>query len=112
MGRKAPGAGEACREVRPVVKLEWLPLALRDFDEIIDYIAADNPLAAIEQGDEIERQVTALLDNRHLGRPGRVKGTRELVVVHTPYIVAYRVGKGCIQVLRVLHGARMWPDEF
>jgi toxin ParE1/3/4 len=94
------------------MRLEWLPLALRDFDEIVDYIAADNPLAAIAQGDEIEGQVADLLDNRHLGRPGRIKGTRELVVVHTPYVVAYRVSKGCIQILRVLHGARLWPGEF
>jgi len=94
------------------MKLEWLPQALHDFDEIIDYIAEDNPVAAIEQGDEIESQVAGLLDNRQLGRPGRVKGTRELVVVRTPYIVAYRVNKGAIQILRILHGARLWPDGF
>ena len=94
------------------MRLEWLPLALHDFDEIIDYIAQDNPVAAIEQGDEIESQVAGLLDNHLQGRPGRVKGTRELVVVRTPYIVAYRVKKGAIQILRVLHGARLWPEGF
>jgi toxin ParE1/3/4 len=94
------------------MRLEWLPQALHDFEEIIDYIAEDNPVAAIEQGDEIESQVAGLLDNRHLGRPGRVKGTRELVVVSTPYIVAYRVKKGAIQILRILHGARLWPEGF
>ena len=94
------------------MRLEWLPLALHDFDEIIDYIAQDNPVAAIEQGDEIESQVAGLLDNHLLGRPGRVKGTRELVVARTPYIVAYRVKKGAIQILRVLHGARLWPEGF
>ena len=94
------------------MRLEWLPQALNDFDEIIDYIAEDNPVAAIEQGDEIENQVAGLLENRHQGRPGRVKGTRELVIVRTPYIVAYRVTKEAIQILRVFHGARLWPERF
>ncbi len=94
------------------MRLEWLPQALLDFNEIIDFIAVDNPVAAIEQGDEIESQVAGLLDNRHMGRQGRVKGTRELVVVRTPYIVAYRVKKKAIQILRVLHGARLWPERF
>ncbi len=44
--------------------------------------------------------------------PGRVKGTRELVVVRTSYIVAYRLKRGKIQILRILHGARQWPDTF
>lgn len=37
--------------------LEWLPAAQQDFDELIEYIAADHPMAAIAQGDEIEAQV-------------------------------------------------------
>jgi addiction module RelE/StbE family toxin len=94
------------------MRLEWLHQAQNDFDEIIDYIAEDNPLAAVEQGDEIENQVAGLLDNRHQGRPGRVKGTRELVIVRTPYIAAYRIKKESIQILRVLHGARIWHEGF
>lgn len=94
------------------MRLEWLPQAQNDFDEIIDYIAEDNPLAAIEQGDEIESQVAGLLDNRHQGRPGRVKGTRELVIVRTPYIAVYRIKKESIQILRVFHGSRLWPERF
>jgi addiction module RelE/StbE family toxin len=94
------------------MRLEWLPQALNDFDEIIDYIADDNPFAAIEQGDEIESQVAGLLDNRHQGRPGRVKGTRELVIVRTPYIAAYRIKKDSVQILRIFHGARLWPERF
>lgn len=92
--------------------IEWLPAALRDFDSIIDFIATDNPVAAIEQGDEIEEQVASLLQHRQLGRVGRVRGTRELIIVRTPYIVAYRIKSGNIQILRVLHGAQQWPDLF
>jgi toxin ParE1/3/4 len=92
--------------------IEWLPAAQRDFDSIIDFIAADNPVAAIEQGDEIEEQVGSLRQHRLLGRPGRVKGTRELVIVRTPYLAAYRIRGGKIQVLRILHGAQQWPESF
>ncbi|HET6521471.1 MAG TPA: type II toxin-antitoxin system RelE/ParE family toxin, partial [Geminicoccaceae bacterium] len=46
------------------------------------------------------------------GRPGRVPGTRELVVSGTPYIVPYRVQGNTVQILRVLHGARKWPTRF
>lgn len=43
---------------------------------------------------------------------GRVEGTRELVITHTPYIVAYTIDphSNTVVVLRVLHGARRWPD--
>jgi toxin ParE1/3/4 len=53
-----------------------------------------------------------LPDNPHMRRPGRVPGTRELVIAQTPYIVPYRVQCGSIQILRVYHGARRWPDSF
>ena len=53
-----------------------------------------------------------LLDNPALGRPGRVPGTRELVVAGTPYILPYRVQGEIIQILHVLHGARRWPERF
>jgi toxin ParE1/3/4 len=38
-----------------------------------------------------------------------VLGTRELVV--EPYVIAYRVKRGVLQILRVLHGARRWPES-
>ena len=94
------------------MKLEWFSAALLDFNKIVDFIAADDPIAAVEQGDEIDRQVTMLLNTPDIGRPGRVTGTRELVIVRTPYIVAYRVMGQSIQIIRILHGARCWPERF
>ena len=46
-----------------------------------------------------------------IGRPGRIDGTRELIIQRTPYIVAYRIATKSIRILRVLHGAQMWPQE-
>ena len=48
---------------------------------------------------------------RKRGRPGRVEGTRELPIVRTPYLAAYRVIDGAVVILRILHGARQWPDD-
>ena len=75
-----------------------------------DYIAEDNPLAAADQDDEIERQVNMLHDHPKMGRPGRVKGTRELVISSTPFVLVYRLkGSQRIEVLRLLHGSQLWP---
>lgn len=60
-------------------------------------------------GDAIETAVLCLAEDSHLGRPGRVKGTRELVVNGTPYRVVYRVEAEVVLILRVLHGAQRWP---
>lgn len=92
--------------------VEWLPAAQRDFDDLVDYIAADHPSAAIAQGDEIEAQISLLRDHPRMGRSGRVKGTRELVIVRTHFIAAYRIKGKAIQILRVLHGAQQWPERF
>ena len=45
-----------------------------------------------------------------MGRVGRVRGTRELVIAGTPYIAAYRVKGRVILILRILHGAQLWPE--
>jgi toxin ParE1/3/4 len=92
--------------------LNWTDLAQKDKNGYIEYIAQDNILAAIRVGDEIERQVEMLLQHPKLGRAGRVKGTRELVITGTPYIVAYRIKGEYIDILRVLHGAQDWKKQF
>jgi len=90
--------------------LMWLKRALNDRDAQLDYIAQDNPLAAVSQGDRIDAQVDMLLQHPHMGRPGRKPGTRELVISHTPFIVVYRTRGQRIELLRLLHGAQKWPS--
>jgi toxin ParE1/3/4 len=90
------------------LKVRWRPAAEADRDGIIDYIAQDDPVAAIDLGDAIDRQVAELPKQAKLYRVGRVKGTREMVV-HPNYIVVYRIVRGEIEILRVLHSARQWP---
>jgi plasmid stabilization system protein ParE len=58
------------------------------------------------------RQSNTWWHNPAMGRPGRVSGTRELVVPDTPYIVPYRVRRNAVEVLRVFHAAGKWPSGF
>ena len=76
---------------------------------MISYISDDSPEAAERVLEEIERQSGLLGGMPEMGRPGRCRGTRELVIHGTPYIAAYRIDKDRIVILRVLHGARRWP---
>ena len=78
---------------------------------IAEYIAQDDQTAAYAVHDAILRQVGRLAEHPRIGRPGRVEGTRELVVSGTPYIVAYRVAGEDVTILRVLHGAQQWPKQ-
>ncbi len=87
----------------------WLRRAIADRDAQLDYIAQDNPGAAIEQGDRIEHQVATLVEHPEMGRAGRKQGTRELVISRTPFIVVYRIRGERIELLRLLHGAQQWP---
>lgn len=91
------------------VELRWTPSALQDLEEAGAYIMQDNPRAAMEMGKRILEAVEYLQQYPALGRAGRLRDTRELVVSGTPFIVIYRVRMDFVQVLRVLHHARKWP---
>lgn len=90
----------------------WSPQAVEDLAALRAYIARDDPAAAQRIALSIIGAVELLAENPAAGRPGRVPGTRELVIPRTPFIVPYRQHGDVIQVLRVYHGARRWPDRF
>lgn len=92
------------------MEIRWLEDALDDLDAAYAYIAADDPRAAARILLRIRNAVRALATQPHSGRPGRVPGTRELVISRTPYVAPYRVRERAIEILRVYHGARTWPE--
>jgi toxin ParE1/3/4 len=93
--------------------IEWTNRALADLDSIHEFIAKDDRSAAADIIDLIIATVETHLPRQpDMGRPGRVDGTRELVVPHSPYIVPYRVRRSLIEILAVQHGAQQWPDTF
>jgi toxin ParE1/3/4 len=94
------------------VRVRWLKAALKNLDEEAEYIARDDPRAAARIVERIATTVERLATHPASGRPGRVPGTRELVVAGTPYIVPYRVIGDTIEILRIFHAARKWPAKF
>ena len=93
------------------MRLVWTPLAVQDREQIFDYIALDSPSAALAVDEALSKQLNLLKEFPQMGRSGRVEGTRELVVQGTPFIVAYQVRKDLVRILRIVHGAQLWPDS-
>ena len=94
------------------MRVEWLRLALNNLDGLTEYIACDNPVAADSTVAAFRSAIENLDRFPSSGRPGRISGTRELVVSGTPYIVPYRVRGDVEQLIRVFHAARKWPSHF
>ena len=101
--------GHSQRIGASAVKVVWTKEAIRDLVQARTYVEQDNPEAAVELARRITTAVAKLVQNPELGRKGRLVGTRELVISKTPYFVPYRVHKGRIELLRVYHGARLYP---
>lgn len=93
------------------MKLLWTPRALAEIDAIFACVAASDRNVADRLTFEIEARVARLADCPDMGRPGRVEGTREYVVVGTNYILPYRVHDGRVEILAALHTSREWPES-
>ena len=93
------------------MKIRWTRLAVEDLDCAYEYIATTNPAAAHALIARIESALEVLEAHPLIGRKGRVEGTRELAIPATPFIVAYRIAKGRVEILGIIHGARCWPEN-
>jgi addiction module RelE/StbE family toxin len=92
--------------------LHWTPIGIWHLRAAYEYVAQENTPAADALIERIFLAVEQFIQYPQIGREGRVKGTRELVIAGTPYVVAYRVRRSRIDILAVFHGARKWPEEF
>ncbi len=92
------------------MRIRLTKIAERDIEAVEAFIRDENPPAAIQTVLRILEAIKVLVEFPNIGRPGRVSGTRELVVSSSPFIVVYKVFRNTVLVLRVLHTARRWPD--
>lgn len=90
------------------MRLVWTRPANADRKEIREYIAQDNPAAALALDELFSEKANRLVDHPDLGRPGRIADTSELVA-HQNYILIYDTTADLVRVLRVLHAAKQWP---
>lgn len=94
------------------MRIRWLRAALQNLDAEADFIALDDPVAARQVVQRVLAAGALLAEHPGLGRPGRVAGTRELVVPKTRYLVPYRVQNQQIVILRVFHTSRRTPKRW
>ncbi len=90
------------------MRVIWTPDALQDRTDIWDYIATDNPTAAATMDALFSDAANRLRDHPKMGKPGRIAGTRELVV-HESYRLVYEIQSETIWLLVLIHTARQWP---
>lgn len=88
--------------------IQWRPQAEADREAIFDYIAQDNPSAALSLNADFDSKAEQAAQRPRLYKAGRVRGTRE-IVVRPNYVMIYRIDDDGITILRVLHAAQQWP---
>ena len=87
------------------------PRAIEHLTHLRSSIARDNPKAANRIAGTWLEAVERLAELPNLGRPGRVAGTRELVVPGTPYVMPYRLRGDRLEVIAVFHARQKWPKH-
>jgi toxin ParE1/3/4 len=92
------------------MRVRWTTDAADDLARICDYIAGERPEAARRLALDVLHAIEGLCAFPNRGRPGRVQGTRELVLTR-PFLAVYEVREEEVQVLRILHGGRQWPPS-
>ena len=92
------------------MRVVWLDRAESDLVSIAEYIAEDDPAAALSVVSTMRYAVRVLAEHPHIGRAGRVERTRELVIGGLPYIRPYQVVGREVRILAVLHTSRKWPE--
>ena len=90
------------------MRVRWTLAAEQDRIDIIDYIALDNPVAAVRMDEVFSSAAARLAEHPLLGRPGQVPGTRELIP-HESYRMVYEVQSEMVWILTLVHTSRLWP---
>jgi toxin ParE1/3/4 len=93
------------------MNIVWSRRAIRHFIHLREHIERDSRQNAVLVATRILRAVELLESHAEIGRPGRILGTRELVVTDTPYIIPYRVRRGRLELIGIFHGRQKWPAK-
>ena len=91
-------------------EIRYLTTAVRDLEDIFDYIARDRPAAAVSLLEKFD-SISQLADFPELGvvpKDDRLKriGYRMLIIEN--YLVFYVIKSKTIQIRRIIHGARQY----
>jgi len=93
------------------VKVVWSPRTIGHLVRLRRYVAKDSEKNAALVASRIVRTVDLLESHPEIGRPGRIAGTRELLVPDTGYVIPYRVRREHLELIAVFHGRQKWPSR-
>jgi toxin ParE1/3/4 len=91
------------------MRVVWSRRAIRQLVSLREYIGKDSEQNAVLVADRILKAVELLQTQPGMGSPGRISGTRELVVPDTSYVIPYRVRHERLELIAVFHGRQKWP---
>ena len=103
--------GETRRDQSPAMNVVWSRRAIRHLVQLRAHIETNSEQNAALVADRILKALDLLQIHPEIGRPGRVVGTRELVIPNTPFIVPYRVRRDRLELIAVFHGHQKWPKR-
>ena len=93
------------------MNIVWSRQAIRHLVQLRNYIAKDSEQNAALTASRILKAVDLLQSHPETGRPGRINGTRELIVPDTPWIIPYRIRRERLELIAVFHGRQKWPTR-
>ena len=93
------------------MKIVWTRRAIRHLIHLREHIEQDSEQNASSVASRILKAIDLLQTHPAIGRPGRVVGTRELVVPETPYVIPYRVLRERVELIAIFHGRQKWPTK-
>lgn len=93
------------------MKVIWSRRAIGHLVRLREHIEKDSEANAALVAGRILKAVELLQSHPEIGRPGRIVGTRELIVPDTPYVVPYRIRRERLELIAVFHGRQKWPTR-
>lgn len=87
------------------LNIRWLDSAIDSIATEAEYLAEVHPKLAKQLVTQVDQQIKQLTTKPHLGNPGRIPGTRELLIDGYLYIASYRVKDNHVEILEILHTA-------
>lgn len=92
------------------MEIIWTKKSQQALFSIYEYISADNEILAKEITACILKTIkTTIYNYKHVGKAGRVMGTREFVFSQYPYIIIYAVKNNNLYIVNILHTSKKYP---
>lgn len=93
-----------------MLPIVWRKRARKNLATILEFIASENPAAAIKIKGVIQDSILPVAEHPYLYKSGRISGTRELVA-HPNFIIVYKITAAAVEVVSVLHARQEYPKD-